>query len=454
MTAPVPLGFHALPLPLAQLSLAAVLKCGQSFRWSIFPLHTTNQPTEDSNTPTHEYRLCLRDRVVCLRQSPDTLFYRSVFPPTHFGDSATREAETLLWIRDYFQLDTDLLELYRQWGASDPVFRRLRDRFEGIRVLRQDPFENLISFICSSNNNISRITKMVKSLCQHYSPLLVALPPPDTTSAEEAYHPFPPPSALATPEVSAKLRALGFGYRADFIQKTAAMLVETHGFTQNLNSRMEPSEEWLMTLRALSTAEARTELLKFRGVGRKVADCVLLMSLDKRGVIPVDTHVHQIAVKHYDLRSAPKTANLNPKLYDEVSNKLSAVWGEYAGWAHSVLFTSDLKSFASYGLPSTPPTPSLTPDRSSVASQDTPSIMTPTTEGKPTTTKRKRKQSTAMSTPPKRPKPFEEVADIFPDIPAEVMVTLEDSQYSLADRVKRRRRGGGSVLAGGATVIP
>ena len=145
----VPTGFRALPLPIAQLSLAAVLKCGQSFRWCIFPL-VPEQLASNSNAPTHEYRLCLRDRVVCLRQSPNALFYRSVFPPSASEDHDMREAETLAWIRDYFQLDINLIELYEQWGALDPVFKRLQDRFEGIRVLRQDPFENLISCVCLS----------------------------------------------------------------------------------------------------------------------------------------------------------------------------------------------------------------------------------------------------------------------------------------------------------------
>ena len=144
----IPTGFRALPLPLAQLSRAAVLKCGQSFRWSIFPLNQ-GQLSFGLDVPTHEYRLCLRDRVVCLRQSPDTLFYRSAFPPgPHRNeDLEAREAETLMWIRDYFQLDIDLVGLYQQWGTLDPVFRRFQDRFEGIRMLRQDPFENLISYV-------------------------------------------------------------------------------------------------------------------------------------------------------------------------------------------------------------------------------------------------------------------------------------------------------------------
>ncbi|KAI0362379.1 DNA glycosylase [Trametes cingulata] len=439
MTSAVPAGFRALPLPLAQLSLAAVLKCGQSFRWSIFPLVTPDQAYQDAGIPTHEYRLCLRDRVVCLRQSPDALFYRSVFPPVGSGDSDAREAETLAWIRDYFQLDIDLVKLYQDWSTSDPVFHRLRDRFEGIRMLRQDPFENLISFICSSNNNIGRITKMVKSLCQHYSPPLLSLPPPSGSALpEESYHPFPPPSALAAPEVSGQLRALGFGYRADFIQRTAAMLVEARGTLRSPKTCMEPSEEWLLTLRQMDTAAARTELLKFVGVGRKVADCILLMSLDKREVIPVDTHVHQIAVKHYGLRGTAKAANMNPRLYDEVSTKLAAVWGQYAGWAHSVLFTSDLKSFASYGLPSTPPTPAMTPDRSSAVSDDSPSLATPLTETPLSTTKRKRTRQKATVEVPM--KVFDEVADALPEI------RLEEPGYSLAERVKRRRRGTGSAV--------
>jgi N-glycosylase/DNA lyase len=141
-----PPGFHALPLPLAQLSLAAVLKCGQSFRWSIYPLH----PALPSD-PIHEYRLCLQDRVVCLRQSPDTLFYRVVFPDASATPEtmSTRDKETLDWLRDYFQLDVDLVKLYGEWAERDPVFAKLRTRFEGIRMLRQDPWENLISYASS-----------------------------------------------------------------------------------------------------------------------------------------------------------------------------------------------------------------------------------------------------------------------------------------------------------------
>lgn len=105
--------------------------------------------------------------------------------------------------------------------------------------------------------------------------------PDPLTGDTQSYHPFPPPSALAAAEVSAKLRSLGFGYRAEFVQRTAKLLVDTHGSAVLGQDATEASERWLKTLRNSTTIEAREELLKFAGVGRKVADCVLLMSLDK-----------------------------------------------------------------------------------------------------------------------------------------------------------------------------
>ena len=114
---------------------------------------------------------------------------------------------------------------------------------------------------------------MVQNLCKEYSLPLLSLP--NALGELETYHPFPPPSVLAAPEVATRLRALGFGYRADFIQKTAKMLVDAHG------EDPAAADRWLGELRTRPTNEAREELLKFMGVGRKVADCVLLMSLDK-----------------------------------------------------------------------------------------------------------------------------------------------------------------------------
>lgn len=71
-------------------------------------------------------------------------------------------------LQDYFQLNVDLEKLYQHWSLKDPNFKKVATTFTGIRILRQDPKENLLSFVCSSNNHISRITSMVEKLCLHY----------------------------------------------------------------------------------------------------------------------------------------------------------------------------------------------------------------------------------------------------------------------------------------------
>lgn len=111
---------------------------------------------------------------------------------------------------------------------------------------------------------------MVQNLCTHFSPALLSLPS-ESPQNIIPYHPFPTPQILADPSVEATLRGLGFGYRAKYIQKTAALLCEMHSDPQ----------KWLLGLRGAPTEQAREQLLKFAGVGPKVADCILLMSLDK-----------------------------------------------------------------------------------------------------------------------------------------------------------------------------
>lgn len=134
--APVPAGFRALPLSIIHLSLPVVLKCGQSFRWWKVIDHDSSQI---------EWRLTLSDRVVCLRQTPDMLYYRAVFAfEEHAAHDHTYDT-TLAWLRDYFQLEVDLVNLFST--VDDPVFQNALGRFEGaIRMLRQDPWETLISY--------------------------------------------------------------------------------------------------------------------------------------------------------------------------------------------------------------------------------------------------------------------------------------------------------------------
>ncbi|SPO21568.1 related to 8-oxoguanine DNA-glycosylase [Ustilago trichophora] len=470
-----PPGYAALRAAPSQILLPLTVsnKCGQAFRWRCNKVWEPRKEGSSSSQAWEEqieWSLCLADRVVLLRQDEHRgfLYHRTLLPASGSIDSyheAAVNRETERWLNDYLNLDVPLEALYAEWEAKDPVFARFATRFTGLRMLRQDPWECLCAFVCSSNNNIARIGQMVQNLCTHFSPALLeysypAPPTPDVaeTKLEDGsgaspskqqdveqgevkvtYHPFPPPEALAKPGVEEKLRELGFGYRAKYLAKTAQMLCEKHGQKQiagrsngvdnvaehldeshwlygikaedddklalgqlsslsvpatkggakgeeeaedpprskkrvrrtssrsSRNSstasstkttsstvssassigpeedaaepRFESVRSYLQHLRTIPYHSARQELIQFPGVGPKVADCILLMSLDQASSIPVDRHVFQFAEKWYRLRT---------KKYEEIADYFRQLWGEYAGWAHSVLFTADLRSFANY----------------------------------------------------------------------------------------------------------
>ncbi|KAB8606272.1 hypothetical protein FH972_025901 [Carpinus fangiana] len=179
------------------------------------------------------------------------------------------------------------------------------------------------------------------------------------------YYDFPPPEALAKPGVEATLRRLGFGYRARYIYETACMVCDRDaGWLETLRNPENPALASYASLgldvrqqKAHSAGvmkpegregyrEAHAALLELQGVGPKVADCVCLMGLGWGEAVPVDTHVWQIAVRDYKFKGGNKHASLTPVLYNGVGAKFRGLWGEYAGWAHSVLFTADLRAFS------------------------------------------------------------------------------------------------------------
>jgi N-glycosylase/DNA lyase len=163
-------------------------------------------------------------------------------------------------------------------------------------------------------------------------------------------HDFPTPESLNEKKVEAHLRELGFGYRAKYIAETARIIAQD-----------KPSE-WLDSLRnpdfpafnavaivdgpSSTYKDAQAALLSLTGVGPKVADCVCLMGLGWGESVPVDTHVLQIAQRDYRFgKKGPKT--INKAMYDAIGDHFRSIWGKYAGWAHSVLFTADLREFSS-----------------------------------------------------------------------------------------------------------
>lgn len=118
-------------------------------------------------------RCCaLHNRILSLKQDSTHLHFRTIWPDTSLNSSSKPEAKSSsqsadkieddeALIRNYFNLDTDLTTLYEQWSSADPNFKKKAPKFTGVRILRQDAWEALIGFICSSNNNIVRISQMV-----------------------------------------------------------------------------------------------------------------------------------------------------------------------------------------------------------------------------------------------------------------------------------------------------
>ncbi|RKO87967.1 DNA glycosylase, partial [Blyttiomyces helicus] len=296
--------WSSLATPPAELRLDTTLACGQSFRWKL--------------TGESQWTCALEGRLISLKQTADDVLFRTYAVTEVKAAGAVDDVRSQL--RDYFQLDVDLASLYVKWN-EDKNFREKSKRFTGIRMLRQDPVENAFSFICTSNNNIARITLMIDKLCERFGqPVGI---PPSALTGDYIFYSFPTVTTLARTEVEEELRALGFGYRAKYCAGAARYILKNH------------SEDWLKSLRELPYEEAKTELLKLDGVGPKVADCILLMSLDKPGAIPVDTHVWQIAKRDYQLQ-ALTSKTLTPKNYEAIGELFRSNFGDYAGWAHSV----------------------------------------------------------------------------------------------------------------------
>ncbi|TPX48144.1 hypothetical protein SeMB42_g01776 [Synchytrium endobioticum] len=309
-------GWISLNVPSNELRIDPTLEAGQSFQW---------RKTGGMN----EWSSVLCGRLVTLKQTENDILFRVYAPGV--------EAAVAENLRDYFQLHQSLESLYKAWGECDLNFKKKAAFFQGIRVLRQDPVETVFSFICTSNNNISRITGMIDRLCERFGTFVGRLPnhTPGTSSVQtlRCFYTFPSLSALATDGMDAELRAMGFGYRGKFVEKAAKKALEKGG------------DAWLKSLRNVSYKEAKVALLELNGVGPKVADCVCLMCLDKAGAIPVDTHVWQIAKRDYKLGGIT-TKTLTAGAYDMVGDKFREIFGSHAGWAHSVLFTADLRQFS------------------------------------------------------------------------------------------------------------
>jgi N-glycosylase/DNA lyase len=244
-----------------------------------------------------------------------------VFKIRQIGDELRFENVDSVFAKDYFGLQDDLPKILRQI-TKDKYIETAAKKFNGLRILRQDPWECLISYICATYKNISAIKQMLFNLSKKFGEKVCF-------DGYEFYT-FPTSEVLAKATI-AEMAECGLGYRAKYVSETAKMVHE--------------DDFEFKRLRKMPYEEAREELLDFPGVGLKVADCVLLFSLSKFEAFPVDVWIKRAILKYYAnhfpkefIRRISGKNSLTASEYEKLSSFGRMYFGEYAGYAQEYLY--------------------------------------------------------------------------------------------------------------------
>jgi N-glycosylase/DNA lyase len=227
------------------------------------------------------------------------------------------EANNWALVQDYFQLDVDLGEIVARIAEADPAAGEAAHRWSGLRLVRQEPEECILSFVCSTANSVPRIAHSIGEFSKHYGEKLGDVD-------GQSYYTFPPAATLAEVDPDALTKLSSLGFRGRNLVKVA----------QQIN---ELGDGWAASLREMPYEQAHKELVALRGIGAKIADCVCLFSLDKTEAVPVDTHVWKLAKALY-FPDWPARKSLTTLAYNTVAGAFRERFGELAGYAQNFLF--------------------------------------------------------------------------------------------------------------------
>jgi len=225
-------------------------------------------------------------------------------------------------IHNFFRFDDDFQGIKKQL-SKDRVMKKAINNFPGMRILRQDPFQCYISFIVSSNSNIPNIQTRLQKLSQKFGEKMII--------DKNEFFLFPKPEKLANASIN-EIAKCGLGYRTKYVKKAAIAV----------NKGMID----FSSLKKQDYQEARDSLCQVFGIGKKVADCILLFSLEKLEAVPLDRWVLRILQKYYSKEFQISTKTITEKTYDELHNKIVDHFGEYAGYGQQFLFKNERDSFA------------------------------------------------------------------------------------------------------------
>jgi N-glycosylase/DNA lyase len=271
--------------------LAATLDSGQAFRWR-----------EKNGSWTG----VVGKNFVRLTQTHEGIAAETAVPQKDWN-----------WLREFLQTETELETVLKTFPDDDPM-RAAIAACRGLRLLRQDPWECLASFILSSTKQIVQIRQIVSLLCERFGEPICSVEPlarPDSARGRTLRFAFPTPQRIASAS-EADLRACKMGFRAP------NLLAAAH---QISDGRFD-----LGKIRKLNYLEARQELMKLRGVGGKIADCVLLFGYGFDSAFPVDVWIERALQRLYFPRRRASEKRLR--------HFAATHFGPHAGYAQQYLF--------------------------------------------------------------------------------------------------------------------
>ena len=215
---------------------------------------------------------------------------------------------------DFFRKNDNMQEITKSI-SKDKIVKNAVKEYEGLRLFRQDPFQCLISFIISSNSNIQKIKNSLEKITKKFGKKVKI--------QNKEFFLFPEPEKMAKATID-EIKSCGVGYRAPFIKEAAKMVI-----LKKIDFEY---------LKKCDYHEAKKNICLVPGIGNKVADCIMLFSLNKLESFPLDTWMIKILEKYYSKEFKIETKTITQKQYELLHEKIVNYFGPYCGYAQQYLF--------------------------------------------------------------------------------------------------------------------
>ena len=215
---------------------------------------------------------------------------------------------------DFFRKNDNIEEIIKSISKDKTVKKAVKE-YEGLRIFKQDPFQCMISFIISSNSNIQKIKSSLEKVTKKFGTKVKI--------EGKEFFVFPKPEKIAKASID-QIKTCGVGYRASFIKEAAQMVV-----LKKIDFEY---------LKKCDYHEAKKNICLVPGIGNKVADCIMLFSLNKLESFPLDTWMIKILEKYYSKEFKIETKTITQKQYELLHEKIVNYFGPYCGYAQQYLF--------------------------------------------------------------------------------------------------------------------